>query len=214
MIPGPAGVLLIGGAAPPLGQIKPLLESATMIVAADSGFDLALAYGITPDLLVGDQDSMADPGRAERILGNDRIIRFDTAKDETDTEIGLRMLCDRGAGPVAVIGGGGGRLDHLVGILSLFDRERRPKWWFTDRDEIVEISNREAFQGMKGALCSFFPVGNGPCVMHSEGLKWPLDGLTWNHGDVGISNIAIKDEVVVEMITGRLIMVRGLGGQR
>jgi thiamine pyrophosphokinase len=50
--------------------------------------------------------------------------------------------------------------------------------------------------------------------MHSDGLKWPLDGLTWRHGDVGISNVAIKDEVAIEMLTGRLIMVRELEGLR
>lgn len=185
-----------------------------MIVAADSGFDLALSYGITPDLLVGDEDSMTDPDGAQDVLGNQRIIRFETAKDETDTEIGLRTLVERGIEPVAVVGGGGGRLDHLVGILSLFDRKRRPKWWITDRDEVVEIAGRETFQGMRGVVCSFFPVGDQPCTMHSDGLKWPLDGLTWRHGDVGISNVAIKDEVAIEMLTGRLIMVRELEGLR
>jgi len=44
--------------------------------------------------------------------------------------------------------------------------------------------------------------------MRSTGLKWPLDGLTWRNGSVGISNVACEEEVTVEMLSGRLIMVR------
>ncbi|HUZ18120.1 MAG TPA: thiamine diphosphokinase [Spirochaetia bacterium] len=206
------GLLLIGGDGPPHAAVRHLFGPARTIIAADSGFDLAVSYGVTPDYLVGDQDSIRQLKKAQKMLKPDRIFAFDREKDETDTEIGLRILHERKEMPAAVIGGGGGRLDHIIGLLALFDREVRPKHWFTDRDEVIEISEREVFTSMKGRTCSFFPVGEAPCRMVSTGLRWPLKGLTWRHGDVGISNVGVNEEVTIEMLSGRLIMVRSLAG--
>jgi thiamine pyrophosphokinase len=46
--------------------------------------------------------------------------------------------------------------------------------------------------------------------MTSTGLQWPLDGLEWRHGDVGISNKVVDDVLRVDMLSGRLIMVQSL----
>ncbi|MFP3958722.1 MAG: hypothetical protein ACLFUX_01000, partial [Spirochaetaceae bacterium] len=70
------------------------------------------------------------------------------------------------------------------------------------------------YPGLRGRTVSFFPVGNEECRMRSEGLRWPLDGLVWRHGDVGISNEVVSDTLRVHMISGRLIMVRALAEER
>lgn len=154
-------------------------------------------------------DSIADIGGAEHLLDG-RIKRFDREKDETDTEIGLRILHERGVTDVTIVGGGGGRLDHLLGVVILFERELRPKRWITSGDEVVEIDGEESFENMKGVLCSFFPVGEMPATMLSSGLKWPLDGLVWKRGNAGVSNLGSSDRVTIKMLSGRLIMVRSL----
>lgn len=178
-----------------------------MVVAADSGYDSARSLGIEPDLLVGDMDSIVNWTDAERLLVG-RIERYDREKDETDTEIGLRLLHEKGIADVTIVGGGGGRMDHLLGIVALFERADPPKRWLTVGDEVVRIDEEEIFENMAGVVCSFFPVGDVIATMRSTGLKWPLDGLLWKHGDVGISNCGLDDRVTVTMLSGRLIMVR------
>lgn len=204
------GVLFVGGEGPGAGFIDRILARADFIVAADSGYDLMRSTGVQPDLLVGDMDSIQGFSRAEKLLGVDRIVSFDREKDETDTEIGLRILRERGAKSVTIVGGGGGRMDHLIAILRLFEREDRPKEWITAREQVVCIDAEESFDGMRGVTCSFFPVGEEVATMSSTGLRWPLDGLVWRHRDVGISNYGIEDRVTIRMLSGRLIMVRGL----
>ena len=115
-----AALLLIGGEGPDRSHLEGLLAECEMIVAADSGLDLADRLGLQPDLVVGDMDSLADHARLDAFPPN-RVKVFPSDKDETDTEIGLRLLRERGFRRVILVGGGEGRLDHLMGILSLFD---------------------------------------------------------------------------------------------
>ncbi len=44
-------------------------------------------------------------------------------------------------------------------------------------------------------------------IMESKGLRWPLDGLRWTRGDIGVSNEMTGNDFFVTMKTGRLIMV-------
>ncbi len=203
------GVLFTGGNGPPRAYAEAIVRSADMVVAADSGWDLARSMGANPELVMGDMDSIRDP-EILRKLSPERVLTFDVEKDETDTEIGLRYLHEHGISDVTVIGGGGGRLDHLIGILALFDRETPPSRWLTERDEVLSIEGHMTLTGMLGKACSFFPAGIGPCTMRTTGLRWPLDNLRWTHGDVGISNFGVHDIVTIEMLSGRLIMVRAL----
>jgi thiamine pyrophosphokinase len=179
-----------------------------MVVAADSGLDLAMRLGIEVDLVVGDFDSLSDRTFLDRF--DDRVVSFPEGKDETDTEIGIRLARERGASSVTLIGGGGGRLDHLIAIVSLFDRELHPDMWITNNALVLSVETSRTIEGRIGELISFFPVGPVPCRMRSSGLRWQLDGLVWEHGDVGISNVMKEERVKVEMVSGRLIAVRAL----
>ncbi len=200
------GLLFTGGEGPTRSRLAPFLDGVDLVVAADSGLDLARAVGVEPDLVVGDMDSLND--RSLMALYGDRLTVFPPDKDETDTEIGLRFLRERGAARVIVAGGGGGRLAHLVGLLCLFERPSPPRVWLTAREHVELVEGRIAIDGCLGATISFFPVGELAVIERSRGLKWPLDGLTWKRGDAGISNVAAADRVEVELARGRLLMVR------
>ena len=80
--------------------------------------------------------------------------------------------------------------------------------------EVVGDMDSLRGRGLQGRTVSFFPVGEEPCRMQSRGLKWPLDGLVWRQGDVGISNVVTEALLEVKMISGRLIMVRALEESR
>ena len=209
MYVGSWGVVLTGGAAPPRAAVNFLFERSNEIVAADSGFDLALSYGVAPDFVVGDFDSVQNRVQLQK-LNSDRVREFSHKKDETDTEIAVRFLREHGETNIAVVGGGGGRLDHLIAILSLFDRGASPALWITDDAFVYSIEDDLVLTGQAGKRVSFFPAGRTECAMKSSGLEWELDGLRWRHGDIGVSNKIISDRLRVSLLTGRLIMVGGL----
>ena len=91
------GLLFTGGEGPGAALLDGFLKNTSVIVAADSGYDLAADLGIVPDLVVGDMDSVK---RVQEV--NQRapasLIRFPRDKDETDTEIGLSWFDTRDTG--------------------------------------------------------------------------------------------------------------------
>ncbi|HEC61971.1 MAG TPA: thiamine diphosphokinase [bacterium] len=206
------GLLLVGGEGPGDRLVKDLkveLDAVDFVIAADSGFDLAQRLKVEPDLLVGDLDSVSR-SVAFKNFPTERIKSYNADKDETDTEIGLRIFAEMGCRRVMLFGGGGGRLDHLLGIVSLFERDFYPYVWYTAREHVQLVEGTMAFGPWSGQTVSFFPLGNGVEVLLSKGLKWPLDGLSWKKGDVGISNVIVHDRAMITISKGRLLMIRTL----
>ena len=197
----------MGGMGPRREDAAEAICEAAFCVAADSGLDLALALGLSPDLVVGDMDSLSRPSLLDS-LPSERVLRYPCDKDETDTEIGLQTLQERGYGEVTILGGGGGRLDHLLGVLMLFRRDAPPSRWLTDREEVRIIKGQCAFNAPLGQTVSLFPWGGEASGMSSIGLRWPLDGLTFRPGYAGISNTATQENVSIRIRNGNLIMVR------
>jgi thiamine pyrophosphokinase len=195
MVAGVKTALLVtGGDAPGLDLIRHRMEACSFICAADSGLDVLISWGVEPDLVVGDMDSIADPAILDRYPDT---IRHPADKDETDTEIGIRELRARGYQRILLIGGGGGRLDHLLAIRALFDRPWGQDEWLTHRERVVRLSEPASFAVPVGCTVSVFPLATGASGMASKGLQWPLEGLCWGPGEFGVSNRAVAPEVTI-----------------
>ena len=203
------GVVITGGDAPILDFIIDELENADFIIAADSGLDTLASYGFQPDLVMGDMDSVSEQSLCE--IAEDKIIEYPADKDYTDTELALDYLLKNGYSKRVLIGGGGGRLDHIIALYSLFSKEYTPHLWITEKEKIFLVVDKFSIKLKKNTLISFFPVGNTVCRMTSTGLKWKLDSLRWKIGDSGISNLALKETIMVNMICGKLIMIISQG---
>lgn len=202
-------LLVTGGEGPPRAVLAARLPSFGLVCAADSGLDLLRAWGLEPGLIIGDMDSLSDPG----LLGlypRAEVFRLSRAKDDSDTEAGLALLSARGADRIVLAGGGEGRLDHLLAIRAIFERALRPVEWYTAREDIflVEAGRSMDFPTRPGQTISVFPLGQGARGMASEGLRWALGGLVWGRGDYGLSNEAIAERVRVGAGEGDLLVVR------
>lgn len=197
------GLLLTGGEGPSRADLDPFLAPVGPIVAADSGYDLALALDLEPELIVGDMDSVR-----RRPLPEGRVQRFPRDKTYTDTELGLQALKDRGCDRVVIAGGGGGRLDHLLHIIGLFERETLPLCWLTSGEHVEAIRGTASFAGWIGQTVSFLSLSGGAVIASSKGLRWRLDGLRWDPGEGGVSNIITESPLRVTMASGALLMIR------
>ncbi|HAE22994.1 MAG TPA: thiamine diphosphokinase [Spirochaetaceae bacterium] len=187
-------LLVTGGDAPAFSVLRSRMGSFAYICAADSGLDTLRAWGVRPDLVVGDFDSIADPSVLKDYA---QVIGHPRDKDDTDTELGLSELRARGYKRVVVAGGGGGRLDHSLAIRALFEREDGPDEWYTAAERCVRIRGETRFATEPGALVSVFPLSGGSSGMDSSGLQWPLAGLVWDAGHFGVSNVALSHSVVI-----------------
>ncbi|MDR0689562.1 MAG: thiamine diphosphokinase [Spirochaetaceae bacterium] len=207
------GIAFIGGEGPGAEQCRVLTRGADLIVAADSGLIAAEAAGIHPDWIVGDMDSLTEPERLKK-YPQERIRQYPEDKDYTDTELALRLLWDQGCDETWLLGGGGGRIDHLFAIRSLFEREPRPLRWITAADDIHCITRSLSPELPPGSLVSVFPLGAGPWKAKSRGLRWPLDDLSWDPGFFGISNIAGEGPFSINVTEGRFLVILPLGADK
>ena len=206
------GCIFTGGLGPPRQACAPYLEKADLTVAADSGLLLARSFGIRPDYIVGDMDSLPEPSILDE-YDCASVLRYPRDKDDTDTELGLRLAREKGADELILIGGGGGRMEHFLAVYSLFHRENPPSAWLTDSDEILLIASRHTLCGFVGEEFSLFPLGAGPVRMRSRGLKWPLDRLEWKVGDIGIHNVLADNYGEIEVMSGALLLMRPWGNR-
>ncbi|MDR1400411.1 MAG: thiamine diphosphokinase [Treponema sp.] len=211
------GIAFIGGECLRPEQCRRLLASvlerqetrrSLLVVAADSGLIAAEAAGIAPDWIVGDMDSLDTQARLAR-YPPERVIRYPVDKDYTDTELALALLWEQGAQEIWLIGGGGGRLDHLFAIRTLFERERCPDRWITRNADshCLREQQQMSLSLPRGSLVSLFPLGEGPWNVRSLGLKWPLDGLRWDRGFFSLSNVAETGDISVYVDTGRFLVI-------
>lgn len=200
------GIAFIGGEGPGTEECRGLTRGADLIVAADSGLVAAEAAGIHPDWIVGDMDSLTEPERLKK-YPKERIRQYPEDKDYTDTELALTLLWDQGCDETWLLGGGGGRVDHLFAIRSLFEREPCPRRWITATDDLHCVTGSLARELPPGSLVSVFPLGAGPWKAKSRGLRWPLDDLSWDPGFFGVSNIAGEGFFAIDVTEGRFLVI-------
>ena len=211
--PEPVKALIItGGECPPVRFLRGLASGADLVIAADSGLDAAFKAGIEPDLVVGDFDSLEDRSLLDRIPAGKKK-EYPVDKDDTDTELAIKAATEMKADHVAIAGGGGGRLDHLMALLYLFGRPDCPREWHTRKESIyyLEAGKKVSFIMPPGSTVSVFPIGSASKGMLSSGLKWPLKGLEWEKGQFGISNRSSDKRVVISAGSAALIVIVPIG---
>ena len=74
-------VIISGSPDTNVEEIKSLCTSDDFIVCADSGYSFAKKAGLTPNLIIGDFDSLK-----EELPQNTEVVKLNTHKDDTDTE--------------------------------------------------------------------------------------------------------------------------------
>ena len=105
-----------GGAVYPDNITEPP-KGDDLCIAADSGFHNAQKCGDRVDLLVGDLDSIGSYKLDKRT----ELIQVPAEKDVTDTQLAVETAIERGATELVIIGGFGGRADHMMSNLAVLE---------------------------------------------------------------------------------------------
>ncbi|MBW2600212.1 MAG: thiamine diphosphokinase, partial [Deltaproteobacteria bacterium] len=90
-----------------------------VIICADGAAQRLKASDITPDLIVGDMDSIDEDTLRYFEAKGSRIIRYPGDKNETDTQLALERAFKMNPDQIRVFGALGGRIDHTLANISL-----------------------------------------------------------------------------------------------
>lgn len=200
------GICYVAGAMSLTPPLRPYPSPRDYVIGADRGFDSLMAYGVRPDLVVGDFDSLGyRPNHSN-------VIALPTAKDDTDMIFALRKGLERGYKRFVLLGGVGGRLEHTLGNLQALD-------WLTTqgasgvlvgegtaatalRDGTIELP-----ASMKGHLSVFCNGGTAEGVTLT-GLKYPLENYTMADSfPIGVSNEFLGETATVTVKKGSLLLL-------
>ncbi len=183
-------------------------EKGDLLIAADSGWNNARALGVTPDILLGDFDSL---GKGNLPDGPE-IYQVPAEKDLTDTQLAVELALTRGATEIVIIGGLSGRLDHTLSNLAILAhlQEKKVHAMMTDgqnRARFIRNSGalipREGFTYL--SLIAADPQVKGVEV---QGCKYPLKNAKLkNTHQYAVSNEITGNCALVEVKKGGLYII-------
>ena len=207
----PSCVVVFTGGDPVPPSVVSGLPDGAFVVAADSGIEQALALEWPVHLAVGDFDSVSPAALAAVEAGGAQVERHPAAKDATDLELALAAAAALGPSEIVVVGGAGGRLDHLLaGLLALASDDLAairvralvgPARFFVVRDR-VELD------GEPGELVTLLAHGRPALGVTTSGLLYPLHDETLEPGSTrGVSNEMVAHRASVSLTDGVLLAV-------
>jgi thiamine pyrophosphokinase len=209
---GDAGcVVVFTGGDPVPRSIAADLPERAFVVAADSGIEQALALEWPVHLAVGDFDSVSPAALAAAEAGGARIDRYPAAKDATDLELALAAAAALRPSEIVVVGGAGGRLDHLLaGLLAVAsdDLAAIRVRALVGLARVYVVRDRVELVGRPGELVTLLARGRPARGVTTDGLLYPLHDETLEPGSTrGVSNEMVADRASVSLADGVLLAV-------
>lgn len=212
-VPAPSeDVVVLTGGDPVDPAHTPPLPAGARVVAADSGLAAAEVLGLTVDVVVGDMDSVVPARLAAAEAAGARIERHPTAKDATDLALAMDVALGFGARRVTVVGGDGGRLDHLLAnalLLAADDYAAVTVVAHLGPATITVVRDEATLFGRRGELVSLLAVHGPAHGITTAGLRYPLrDELLTPGSSRGVSNELDRPTARVRLRSGVLLAVQ------
>jgi thiamine pyrophosphokinase len=200
-------VIISGSPDTNVEEIKSLCTSDDFIVCADSGYSFAKKAGLTPNLIIGDFDSLK-----EELPQNTEVVKLNTHKDDTDTEHCVMECIRRGYKDFLLLGSIGGRTDHtFANIATLaFLSEYNYNGIARNNGEEIRILKEGSYEmnNKKGLIFSVFPYGCESVNVTYKGAEYMLNNKTLTYNvSRGISNVFVDDEAEITINRGRAILL-------
>lgn len=190
----------------------PLLDrqvAGGRFIAADSGIRHAGMLGVTPELWIGDFDSVPEAMRAE--YPEVPVAIFPAEKDKTDGELAIDAAFERGATALVLAGAfGGQRTDHaflhLASAIRLAERGIPVVLTSGAQEAHPVLPGETSFAYEDGTLFSVlgFSALSGLTL---SGVKWPLLNADIPFGSSHTLSNEVKGDLKVGLREGRALLL-------
>ena len=190
---------VLGGSHMSVALVAAWIESADLVIAADSGLLRVLEAGYIPDVVIGDFDSVS----LDQVAPETTAI-VDLKQDDTDCSKLLKYVKDQGYANVTLICAEGDLTDHFLDTVHCAVR--------TDVDVVIGLERGIAhvltgptsrrISTAPGKRVSMLPLET---VTNSSlsGVEWAFSGESLSvRGFTSISNIATESELQVSFDEG------------
>ncbi len=186
------------------GLLAPLGRE-DFLLAADGGYAHCKAWGLQPQEVLGDFDSL-------EYIPEDANV-FPVEKDDTDAMLAVRRGLELGYRRFFLYGClDGPRLDHTVANFQTlqFLADHGAEGWLVGRDHIVTVIKNASlrFSPEAKGILSVFCLGPDAQGVTLSGLQYPLTQGTLTPGfPLGVSNHFIGAEAHIRVEQGSLLVI-------
>jgi thiamine pyrophosphokinase len=195
------------------------LDGADLVVAADGGTLALERWGIVPQAIVGDLDSLGlERARAYEARGV-TVVPYSPEKDESDLELAIAYAVRARADDILLLGVlGGARFDHELANTLLIgaDAYRGRRLRAIHGDVTVRaLHGGETLDlaGAPGDLVTLLAVRGDAEGVRTHGLRFALAGETLHFGAArGLSNVVVSAGASVTCDRGVLLVIEKSAG--
>ncbi len=187
-------------------------KKGDLCIAADGGYNNAVALGATVDILLGDMDSFKGQPRE-----GTELLRVPAEKDFTDTQLAVNTALERGADDIVIIGGLSGRLDHTMSNLGILERLYKFKTHVYATDGFNRVrylnSTSELIPKSGFTYLSLIALSETLKGVSIEGCKYPLKNAVIKRDDqFAVSNEITGNCALISVRKGACYVIESVDG--
>lgn len=175
----------------------------SFIVGADLGAYNAIRNGITPDVAIGDFDSVTEEEFEIIKTHSKKMIILNPIKDKTDTLEALELVKDYDE--IIILGGiSGKRIEHFYANLLLLYQYKNLK--IMDDNSLIEVKSRSFSPNINYKFVSIFSLDDNTNI-DLIGFKYNLTNYDLKiDNPLGVSNEIIEDPFV-KINRGKILII-------
>ncbi|CAH1058939.1 thiamine diphosphokinase [Paenibacillus pseudetheri] len=199
------------------GELSPeylnLLDEDDFIIGADQGALFLISHGYTPDIAVGDFDSVSPEALQDIKSKSKKTITCDAVnKDLTDSEMALDIAMDQQPDSILLLGVTGTRIDHSLASIQMMTRalQRQINCYVMDTHNYITLTGSQAVINDLGyTYVSLLPLTPEVSGITLEGFQYPLTDATLKLGQsLGVSNKLVSSSGTVSIRSGLLLIIQ------
>ncbi|MBR3689854.1 MAG: thiamine diphosphokinase [Eggerthellaceae bacterium] len=181
------------------------------VIAVDAGLKHLESIGRTPDMALGDFDSLG------YVPQGMRVARFSANKNKSDMDLALERARNMRYDEIFVYGALGGRLDHTLANLQLFAK-------YSEKGAIVNaigvseaatyVTGPDTYEmpAQESGTISVFSMSDEARGVFERGLAYELDDASLsNRTSLGLSNEFIGEPVLIGVESGTIVVIVPFG---
>lgn len=214
--------IFLNGQYPKLNNYHLQLIKNRVIYCCDGGANIALKYNITPDVIIGDFDSIKNDTLIH--FKNVKKYQYDKDKDYTDFEIALLHIYGfknfdvknrfndikidlNGNDDILVFGATGYRTDMTMANLKFLEKNKNMKFVSHENEMIYYINDNLIISNMKDHIFSLIPITNIK-NLSLNGFKYNLKNKNIERQTALVSNIIESNEAEIKLNGEALIFIK------
>ena len=208
-------IIFANGNLPNLEKAHSLICPDDFILCADGGTRHALALGLTPNVVIGDLDSVTEEERRKMKEMGVEVMEFSMDKNETDLELTINHALTLEPEQILILAALGGRMDQTLANIALLSDPRLSTFDVRLTDGVEEIffcRDQAKVEGRSGDIVSLIPWLGEVTGVFTENLRWHLHHETlYPEKTRGISNEMTSDVATVSITSGLMLITHITG---